>query len=184
MAVKKTPAFLKMLLDTEKSDEMLMHLMSQDPSTLQKMMLDKKVEPHHRAQLLQKLSAANPELAVGLIEPILAAASNDESQAIAEKAQKLQEMLEAMQAGPLRYGHFISLIKTLGAVPRAQIKLHDGSTAFSPVPDSKMCKELKVGDGTMLDAQGRAVLYRDPTLPSTGQTARLDRVLEDGSLLV
>jgi len=102
-----------------------------------------------------------------------------------KKTAQMTEMMEALEAGPLRLGRFVRMLETsVGGVRRAVIMLHDGAPAASPVPDAEMAASLRCGDGVLLDAQGRAVLYRDPSLPTTGEAGVLERRISEREVLV
>ena len=181
---KKTmPPVLKMLLAGD-HDAVHATLDQEKPAQLLKMLTDKTVPVEHRVEVLRMMISEGSDSATELLGTIVSLASSDESTVLKKKTAKLQEMLEAIEAGPFRTGRFVRMIKQNGSVPRALVTLHDGSSAAAPVPDSGLMRQLRCGDGVLLDAQGRAVLHREPTLPETGETAILERRLSEHQLLV
>ena len=60
-----------------------------------------------------------------------------------------------------------------GAAPRAHVVLQDGTSAYPVIPDVDLALTLRCGDAVLLEAQGRALLYRAPGPNGTGEQARL-----------
>jgi ATP-dependent 26S proteasome regulatory subunit len=73
---------------------------------------------------------------------------------------------------------FQRMLETGRAGVRAGVVLEDGSTAFVAVPDQKLAGSLRRGDTLLVEAQGKAALFRDPALPETGELARFERQLD------
>jgi hypothetical protein len=67
---------------------------------------------------------------------------------------------------------------------RAKVLLPDGATAFCVLQDDELAASLRLGDTVWLEAQGRAVLFREPDSPPLGEEARLLRTLDGGRLEV
>jgi hypothetical protein len=65
------------------------------------------------------------------------------------------------------------------AARRVKVALQNGDNAYPVVPDQSLADSLECGDGVLIDAQGRALLYRDPGGPPTGEQARLERRIDD-----
>lgn len=65
------------------------------------------------------------------------------------------------------------------SVRRVKVAMQNGDFAYPVVPDAQLADELECGDGVLVDAQGRALLYRDPARPPTGEQARLERRIDD-----
>ena len=57
--------------------------------------------------------------------------------------------------------------------------LQDGDIAFTAVPNAELSASLARGELVLLEAQGRALLGRDPSAICVGDEARLERRLDD-----
>src|SRR5262249_31624164 len=133
-----------------------------------------------RQLLLSLCSNGDNSECMAILQTVLdraAAASADAIQQ--QKINELTELLQAMQDGPLRYATFIKMLNHPGPVRRAQVVLQDGTSAFSVVPDGTLAESLRCGDTVLLEAQGKALLFRDPDPPSTGEEARLERRIDE-----
>ncbi len=98
-----------------------------------------------------------------------------------EKQQALDELVQDMQAGPLRPATYLGMIPPNGAASHlAEVRLDDGTPAFTAVLDPNLAKSLMVGDRVLLEKQARALLRRAPDAPRTGEEARLERCLDQG----
>jgi hypothetical protein len=83
-----------------------------------------------------------------------------------------------MEAGPLRPATFFGLLDANAVVKRARVLLEDGASAYVVIPDAELAESLRRGDGVLLEAQGKALLFRDPTRTNVGEEARLERILD------
>jgi ATP-dependent 26S proteasome regulatory subunit len=111
-----------------------------------------------------------------MVESILQAATAGSQDERKEAAiQKLNEMIQAMEAGPLRYATFLKLLPPRNGVTRAHVALQDGTSAYTVLAEESLADSLRCGDTVVLEAQGRALLFHDPDRPDTGEEARLER---------
>jgi len=69
------------------------------------------------------------------------------------------------------------LLDTLpaGPLPRAHVVTEDGSAIYPTVVNSELAETLECGDEVILDAQGKAILYRTAMAPDVGEEAKLER---------
>ena len=154
------------------------------PPELLGMLTDESVPVERRVEMLRIMISNGSDSTADLLATILSRASSDASAELKKKTATLQELIEAIEAGPFRTARFVRMIKRNGSAPRALVTLHDGSPAATPVVDAKLARRLRCGDGVLMDAQGRAVLHREDSLPETGETAILERRLNDHQVLV
>ena len=183
MTDKKILLLLKLV--NEGDDERLLALLLKEkPSALLKMLTDVRVPDDQRVELLHRINLQHPDMARELARSILAMAGSDQNKELTAKSARLQEMLEALEAGPLRFGRYVRMLVRDGAVPRAEVVLHDGTSAYAPVPDEGLVKQLCPGDGVLLDSQAHAVIGRDTQPRRTGEQATLERRLDDNRVLV
>ncbi|MHC4415952.1 MAG: AAA family ATPase [Planctomycetota bacterium] len=179
----KIHSVLEILLKSH-DKEMLSTLMKERPSSLVKILTDKAIPDEHRAACFHRILAEHPDLGRELSKTILGMAASDPESGLKKKSAELQKTLEALEAGPLRFARFVRILTPNGSVPRAEVALHDGAPAFSAVPDGRLADALRGGDGVLLDAQGTAVLYRDPTPPATGEEGTFERRINARQVLV
>lgn len=150
-----------------------------DPKQMMASLLDGAIPIEHRMQFLVHLMHDGDEgrKAVGLLFES-AAKSNGEA-IYDKKIKELSALLAEMQNGPLRSGMFLEMVQTNGSAPRAKVLLQDGDIAFAVVPETGLGGSLCRGELVLLEAQGRALLGRDPSGISVGDEARLERRLDD-----
>jgi hypothetical protein len=141
--------------------------------------LDGSVPLPLRRQLLMQLCLDESKDTTAVLESILqdAAARNGED-LYAKKLKEVTDLLQQMEAGPLRYGWFERLLPKKGTVQRAKVMLPDGSPAYTAVPDPNLAAALCCGEVVLLEAQGKALLDRDPAGTDTGEEGRLERRLD------
>jgi hypothetical protein len=139
-------------------------------------------DPNHpydrRAGVLKAvLMDESPEMQA-TVAGILEALANTQAEAVYhEKNKVLDEKLAAMEKGPLRLGVFLSVHKRNGDIPRARVKLQDGSVTFPVIAQDDVLDTVQRGDMLLLDAQVSTVLHVLPQEPSTGEVAVLERRL-------
>jgi ATP-dependent 26S proteasome regulatory subunit len=139
------------------------------------MLHDASVPFEHRKQLLMHLCHDESEESQTFLNALFDTAANGHGEeAYAQKARELNELIQQMQQGPLRYATFIQMLEG-GTVSRARVVLMDGTVAFPVVQDAALAKSLRGGESVLLEAQARVVLYRDAGENGTGEEARLER---------
>jgi ATP-dependent 26S proteasome regulatory subunit len=152
---------------------------------LQKMLFEESVPLEHRVQMLGQLCLGKGTDAMKLVGALLEAAASAKSESIyKEKIEKVNELLGQLAQGPLRPATFVMMITGTGPAARARVVLEDGSTCFVTVPDETLAGSLRCGDTVLVDAQGKALLFREPHGPDTGEEARLERCIDDGRIEV
>jgi hypothetical protein len=145
---------------------------------IQMMLGDPSVPLEHRKRLLQHVCTQEGPEAGAVLESILAAAARQNGEEVcAKKARELADLIQQLQDGPLRQATFVHLLAGQGAAPRARVILPDGTPAFTTVPDEDLAILLNCGDTVLLDAGGKALLYRDPQGTDTGEEGHLERRL-------
>ncbi len=146
---------------------------------------DGDVPAEHRKKLLTQLCMDDSDVAEHLVAKLLeaAAAGNSRSNYEAELAE-LKSALQELERGPLRPARFISVHQADGSAPRARVLLDDGSSVSVPIADRALVDCLQRGDTVFLEGNGKALLFRDPTPPETGEQARLEVVLDGGRVEV
>src|SRR5207302_99355 len=118
------------------------------------------------------------EESTAIVASLLDAAAAANGQALqAKKAQELAELIRQLQEGPLRYARFLRLLAGQGGARRAHVVLEDGTSVYPVVPDPDVAEALRRGDTVLLDAQARALLFRQPEDTAVGEEARLERRL-------
>lgn len=100
------------------------------------------------------------------------------NEGLTQKMKELDELMEEMRNGALRSATFWKGMQPPGMQPRAHVLMQDGTEAFCIVPDPKLNGELECGDTVLLEASGRAVLFRDEMIPDAGEEARLERRID------
>ncbi|MCC6418805.1 MAG: hypothetical protein IT429_11270 [Gemmataceae bacterium] len=58
---------------------------------------------------------------------------------------------------------------------RARVVLQDGTAAFPVIPQQDLVERLRCGDTVLLEAQARALLFRNTGVSEVGEEARLER---------
>jgi len=109
----------------------------------------------------------------------------------AAKTKALEEMIAALEEGPVRPGTFLQWVKAAGAVgaaaklkDRAEILLPDGTSLFALVPEPEKIGELRRGDTVLLDAQARAVIGKLPVFRRVGEQATALRMVDEHTVEV
>lgn len=157
------------------------------PPFMDAMLFDDSMPMEMRVEMLRSCLFSPDANAQEIITRLLTAATQGGEKSEDEfnrMTRKLSEKLEEMEQGPLRLATFLRLAQVNGCAPRAEALLTDGSTAFSVVPDEDLAGKLRMGDNIWLEANGKAVLFRDPTPVHVGEEARLERRLPDGRVEV
>src|ERR1043166_84457 len=146
-----------------------------------KLFADPSVPVARKQQILTMLLQDQGDEAKGAVQAIFEALVGSQAdETCVEKAKQLSEMLELMEQGPQRYATFLMMLQPNGSngaslCQRAHVVLEDGTETSTLVPDAELAKTLRRGDSVLLDAQGRALLYRLPLAYSTGESALLER---------
>ena len=152
-------------------------------SSLEALLLNPKAPLAQRKQMLGQLCVDDAEAPTQIVEKILTAAASGSAESIyKKKMKKVDEVLQQLEQGPQRTATFLGLLEAKSAIRRACVVLEDGSTVTLPVPDEKLAKALERGDTVWLDQQAKALLFRDPQMPVTGEEARLERLLPGGQV--
>jgi ATP-dependent 26S proteasome regulatory subunit len=143
------------------------------------MLLDPALPWEHRKQLLMHLCMAPDEGSNAVVKGVLDAAANQNGEDLyAQKIAEVTELLEQMKAGPLRDATFLKVLDHPSPVKRAQVLLHDGSQAFTVLPEPALAEALRRGDTVLLEAQGKALLFTLPADGHVGEEARFERRLD------
>jgi ATP-dependent 26S proteasome regulatory subunit len=146
---------------------------------VQTMLIDPAVPLDNRKKVLMHLCMDPSEESQKVVVGLLEAAGKANGEALwYKKAEELEELKKQMENGPLRYGTFVKMVDPSGVFPRAQIALQDGTIAFTVVPDEELRKKLRCGDTVLLEAAGKAVLFRDPVGVETGEEGKLERRID------
>ncbi len=149
------------------------------PSTAT-MLLDPALPLEHRKQLLLHLCMDPNPASAEVIKGLLDAATNQNGgELYAQKIAEVNELLEQMKAGPLRDATFLRVVDGPSPVKRAQVLLHDGSQAFTVVPEPELAESLRRGDTVLLEAQGKALLFPLPEEGHVGEEARFERRIDE-----
>jgi ATP-dependent 26S proteasome regulatory subunit len=178
------------------------------PSTIMKkansieaMMMDSDIPLEHRRHMLATLCADDSEASQKLIASLLQkAAQNGGESLYARKLEELTALKKAMESAPLRIGTFIRMLDApptngngingngsangddghlqFNSVPRALVKLEDGASACTVVPDPKMVNQLEVGATVLIEAQGRVLMHLDSFGHQSGEEAKLERRID------
>jgi len=150
-----------------------------NPKQMMAALLDDAIPLEHRMQFLMHLMHDGDQ-GKQTVQLLFESAAKSNGEAIYDKKIKeLSSLIAEMQNGPLRSGMFLEMVKTNGAPPRAKVLLQDGEIAFTVVPEAQLAGSLCRGELVLLEAQGRALLGRDPSGICVGEEARLERRLDD-----
>jgi len=155
-----------------------------DPKEMVTALIDDSIPLEHRMHMIAHMcmvgSPENKEAIGGLLST---AAKNNGRALYEKKIKEVSALLEEMRNGPLRSAMFVSLIEAgadgNGSVQRARVLLEDGGTAYPAVPNTTLATSLRCGELVLLEAQGKAVLGRDPYGVTIGEEARFERRLDD-----
>src|SRR5206468_5539073 len=133
-----------------------------------------------REFLKMLLNDPSPDAHAAVLSLFTMLSANGAQHVHEEKARELTLILKQLEEGPLRPAAFIELLPKNGfAAPQAQVVLDDGSCACSVVPEPKLAGSLRRGDRVLLDGRGKALLYRLPGAPRTGEEAQFERRLDE-----
>jgi len=155
------------------------------PKKLAMMLTDPTVPLNVRLEVFRQLANAEDEAVAPILKEVLEAACAAKSEEQhREKLGELTELIEAMKAGPLRSAIFDRMHVEPGLGNRAQVILSDGSLASPLVPDEGMAEKMRCGDTVWVEGKGSALLFHSQAVSSIGEEARIERVLDDGNLLL
>lgn len=147
-------------------------------TTMLNVLTDGDVPLDHRRQLLTQLCLDDGTASANILAKLLEAAAGGNGAADYEaKLAELEKARRELEQGPLRSATFLELHQSQGGARRARVLLEDGSSASIAIPDAKMADTMRRGDTVLLESQGKALLSSDAAPPSTGEQARLERVL-------
>ncbi len=155
------------------------------PSKIMQLLLDAETPLEMRLEILRQWLMGGEEEGIQMLQAVLNAAASAQSEDLFEaKKEELAQLMKQMMEGPLRQATFERLVQTADWGLRAEVRLPDGQPAFTPVPDPKLADSLRCGDLVWLEAQGKALLYRQERKHDLGDEAMLERVLPGGSVEV
>ncbi len=147
--------------------------------------IEEKMPLEHRAQLLGRICLEGGDANLEVLALILKAAASGSGETIyQQKIEEMNERLELLEQGPLRIATFQRMLEGARVGTRACVVLEDGSSAFVAVPDAELAASLRRGDTVLVEAQGKAALFRDSNGPETGELARYERRLDAGRVEV
>jgi hypothetical protein len=139
--------------------------------------MDKNIAWSHRQRLLMSM-VSNEEYAEA-VQGILEAAATSKVDELAEqRMQTANELIAALEDGPIRPATFVSFMPQRNGVRRAEVKFADGASAFLVVPDDELAAKLRRGEAVLVDGRMRAILAGDAGEFPTGEIARLVRRVE------
>jgi len=122
------------------------------------MLLDAKIPFEHRRMMLGQVALDGRKESKQVIHDLLGAAARGKGNELCDKKlQELEEKLQELKSGPMRGATYVG--KALGG-RRARVRLEDGATAYVFVPEPDLLAELRRGDEVLIDATGKALLYR------------------------
>ncbi len=173
-------------------------------TSIETTILDKDTPLAHKTGLLMELCMHGGREGQAALKRILDAAAAPHAENIYnKKCQEVSDVLKQLQEGPLRSGTFFRALpssngngkvndsdngkvdgerKEAGVptwlLPRVHVLLDDGMSVYPVVTDAELAKSLRCGDQVLLDAQGKAVLFRGSDAPGTGEEARLERRID------
>ena len=144
-------------------------------------LMDKSMPWEHRKRLIVHLAMGAGEEGDHALQSLCDAAANSNGDAVyAQKLKEVNELIQEMTNGPLRTGVFVRMLNgSLLAVPRAHVVLQDGESAYTVVPDAGVAQSLRCGDMVLLEAQGRVLVARDPSVWTVGEEGRFERRIGD-----
>ena len=154
-----------------------MKFQKKKPHLIKDMLMNLNVPLEQRIQMIQQLANNDSEFAQLILGELLndAAASNGEN-LYQEKTRELDETLNTLKQGPMRFGTVVSAQDgPESPMFRVKVRLEDGTTVLPVVPESGIAEELQRGDEVLLDAQATAVLTRIAQEESTGEEGHLER---------
>jgi ATP-dependent 26S proteasome regulatory subunit len=141
-------------------------------ASLTQALVDPNVPIGNRLRLLQGLVAnQQPEAKAAVQAVLVAAAQTGDNELLAQRQQELQEIMEALEAGPQRIATFIKMMENY----RAYVKLPDGNDALIAVPDAAIVETLTPGDDVLVAAKGEALLKRLGATTNIGEEAIFTR---------
>lgn len=155
------------------------------PTNLSRMLLDPAVPIEVRHQLLHQVcNEPSPEgqaIVTRLLEAATAASTEAEYR---EKKKECDELLSALEEGPLRHATFDRMLQRKGSVLRAQVLTSEGGLASATVLDETLADRARCGDPVWLDARGNALVFHEVDQTIVGEEARLERWLPGGQVQV
>jgi len=163
----------------EEEGQMTAATAKKKPADLATTLVDPAVPLDQRRQLLVHVCMDPSPESAGVLQNLLDSAAAAKGEDLYKKrCAELDEKLREMESGWLRAATFIRMINPKGMVPRAKVQLQDGTEAFTVVPDPQLVKELRCGDTALLEATGKALLFRDEADVVTGEEARFERRID------
>lgn len=142
------------------------------PQSLTAALVDPNVPINNRIRLLQTLATKQQPEAIAAMQAVLqAAAATGSNELLAQRQQELAEIMENLEAGPMRRATFLRFTQN----GRAYVKLPDGNDALVPILDQELKNLLKSGDDVLVAADGRALLAREGTMTNIGEEAVFTR---------
>jgi ATP-dependent 26S proteasome regulatory subunit len=170
------------------------------PPSLDTKILDNDVPFELRKHvLMHMIMDENPKSQQALAALLESAAKANGDTLVTKKLEEISELKKAMESGPYRMGTFIRLLplppaknynnsngkhgaadgnQSVGPVRRALVRLEDGASAYTVVPDAKLAETLRLGDTVLIEAQGRILVDIDPFGAVSGEEARLERRID------
>src|SRR5436309_2685126 len=113
--------------------------------------LDEKIPWPHRAHLLMAM-VSDPEKGHPKLQELLAAAANAKADELLQsRLETANELISALEEGPMRCGTFVSWGPTRNGVRRARVRLTDGGGGLPVVPDEQVAQSLECGDSVLVD---------------------------------
>jgi len=139
-----------------------------------------KLPCEHGAMMVHSLLGSGPPEAEKFIKELqtrLGKAAGES--AYAEKLNQLDQLIKAIEEGPVRQAIFIELLQRApDAPPQALVLLDDGTQVYSVIPDDKVIDNLNMGDRVVLDGKGRAILGTALSCLRVGEEAQFERSLD------
>lgn len=148
--------------------------------------LDKDMPDEIRRALLAELVMSDDSDHHETITKLFESARRGQIEALTdEKLKELQGMVEELKRGPLRPATFVERMDAGGDKSvRVEVRMSSGEICYPIIVDEKLTAGLLCGDGVLVDAQARVLLYRDRTRVETGEVARFERQLDRSQVLV
>lgn len=145
-----------------------------------KMLTDKNKPLSLRTMLLRQTAAdENPQSEAVLASLVKAASRPGGKDKYDALCTEITGKLKEMEDGPLRMAYFLRLTEPAGFSRRGEILMTDGAIASCILADDQLADELRRGDQVWVEAQGKAILFRQNGSTKTGEEARLERWIDD-----
>ncbi|MFQ5503608.1 MAG: AAA family ATPase [Planctomycetota bacterium] len=146
------------------------------PRRLQMMLADQSVPLALRRKLLGQVCAIQSEENDAALGSLLEAAARGNGKDLhLEKAKEYGELMQTIKEGALRPATFLRIVTPAGSGRRAEVAMPDGGSMYCSLPDAELAGELRRGDTVLLEAQGRAVLFKAESDHGVGEEGRLER---------